>query len=123
MAARKFSMKKTIRADELSNSKRVLNLEMPIDIGARLDNIDAKLDDLTQLVRQNGELLKVLAPSKSLPSEMVAQNKPEYRPSSHSRSLRARFPDLEQLAFGRSEDVDEPEVQLNPRVDPNLGTL
>jgi hypothetical protein len=72
MAAKKFSMKKTIVR------KTEIQLQLS-DIGTKLDDIAAKLDDLSILVRQQTELLRRPAP-----------NEPEYKPSAYAESLSNR---------------------------------
>jgi hypothetical protein len=56
-------------------------------------------------------------------SQVIDKNEPEYRPSSHQRSLSARSEEgLEALAFGPST-CGEPKVQMNPVQHPTLGSL
>ena len=83
------------------------------DIGDKLDNIEGKVD----------ELLSRIAPKPLREkSQIIAQNEPEYRPSSHSASLTARgkTPNLKPDLYDTPiRQYDIPPV----RVDPHLGSL
>ena len=88
--------------------------DQPSDILVRLDVIDGKLDELLRRI-----------PPKPVPekTEIIARNEPEYRPSSHQRSLSARSEtELESLAFRPSTDA-EPRVHMHPVKHPTLGSL
>ena len=93
----------------------------------QLSDIIVKLDELTALVRQLHA--HAFDREKPPPSQIVAhaQHEPQFKPSSHARSLSARSEEeLMELAFGRVTYADPPLRSYAPhvpRVDKNLGTL
>jgi hypothetical protein len=91
---------------------------------SKLDALIGKVTDLHLIIEKQSELLQRLRPNEKepLPSQIAASNQPDFKPSSHSRSLRGRSPEqLEQLAF--APRATEPQVQKNQVIHPTLGSL